>query len=476
MRAVVQSLPTRHTPESLARLLQGEPGRVVLRSARQGLPFTRYSFVTARPLLTFRSFGSQCETTDATGAVRRQFGNPWHLLAATLSRFELLDDVDLPFPLGGLFGYLGYELNQFLAPRLSRLAVNDLELPDCHLGFHGSLVVFDHQLDQVWVIATGLAVDGTRSTRQAARELEWWRERLGAPPPPAPPEPPPSPGPLRSTLPGPFFTAAVQRAQAYIHTGDIYQVNLAQRFDLPVKAPPWQLFENLLRISPAPFAAAMDAGDFTLVSSSPELFLRLSGHHAVTRPIKGTRPRGTDPTSDLALAAELAASEKERAELVMITDLLRNDLGRVAEFGSVRVPDLLRLEAFSQVQHLVSTIEARLRPELTHLDALAACFPGGSITGTPKLRAMEIIDSLEPVARGPYCGCHGYLGFNRESQMSITIRSAVIRDRHAWFHAGAGIVADSIPEAELAETETKASGLLKAFGFSQPQPAFASHP
>lgn len=470
MRALVQPVATRHSPESLARALHAAPGRVLLRSARHGLPFSRYSFVTAHPLLTFRSFGSHCLTTHSSGEVQHQFGNPWQLLAATLARFELLDDVDPPFPLGGVFGYFGYELNQFLAPRLSRLAVNDLELPDCHLGFHGSLVVFDHSLDQAWIIATGLASDGSRSAQRAAIELATWLDLLHSDPPPPPAPPNPSHGPLRSTLPGPFFTAAVRRAQAYIHTGDIYQVNLAQRFDLPVNAPPWSLFENLLRASPAPFAAAIDAGDFTLLSSSPELFLHLSGQNVVTRPIKGTRPRGSDPASDHALALELAASEKECAELVMITDLLRNDLGRVAEFGTVRVPDLLCLEAFSQVQHLVSTIQARLRPELTHLDALAACFPGGSITGAPKLRAMEIIDSLEPVARGPYCGCHGYLGFNRESQLSITIRSAVVRDQHAWFHAGAGIVADSIPDAELAETEAKASGLLKAFAYS-PNPS-----
>jgi para-aminobenzoate synthetase component I len=469
MRPIVQPVPTRHSPESLGRLLRHEPGRLVLRTARSGVHSARYSIVTARPLLTFRSHGSRCETMDATGAVDRQFGDPWRLLAPLLGRFEVPDDIDLPFPLGGLFGYFGYELNQFLEPSLRRLAVNDLELPDCHLGFHGSLVVFDHQLDQTWVVATGLAMDGTRSPERAARELGWWSERLNAPVPrPAPPVPT-NPHTPRSSLPGAFYTAAVRRAQAYIHTGDIYQVNLAQRFDLPVAAPAWDLFESLLQSSPAPFAAALDCGDFTLISSSPELFLRLSGNHIVTRPIKGTRPRGATLEADQQLAAELLASEKERAELVMITDLLRNDVGRVAEFGSVRVPDLLRLEAFAQVQHLVSTVEGRLRPGLSHLDALASCFPGGSITGAPKLRAMEIIDELEPVARGPYCGCLGYLGFNRESQLSITIRSAVVRRRHAWFHTGAGIVADSIPEAELDETLAKARGLFAAFG-CQPAP------
>jgi para-aminobenzoate synthetase component 1 len=464
MRALVQLVLSDHSPESLGRLLRHEPGRIVLKTARRGIHSARYSLVTARPLLTFRSHGSRCETIDATGTVDRQFGDPWRLLSPLLGRFEVPDDIDLPFPLGGAFGYFGYEMNQFLEPFLQRLAVSDLDFPDCHVGFHGSLVVFDHELGQTWVVATGLAADGTRTVERAQRELGWWRERLLVPIPPPCSPPAPSTGPVRSSLPGAFYMAAVRRAQAYIHTGDIYQVNLAQRFDLPVTAPAWDLFESLLATSPAPFAASFDCGEFSLLSSSPELFLRLSGNHVITRPIKGTRPRGTDPEADRRLAAELIASDKERSELIMITDLLRNDLGRIAEFGSVRVPDLLRLEAFAQVQHLVSTVEARVRPGLSHLDVLAACFPGGSITGAPKLRAMQIIDELEPVARGAYCGCHGYLGFNRESQLSITIRSAVVRHRHAWFHTGAGIVADSIPEAELAETHAKARGLFQAFG------------
>ena len=204
------------------------------------------------------------------------------------------------------------------------------------------------------------------------------------------------------------------------------------------------------------------AEGFQVVSSSPEQFLRLSGSHIQTRPIKGTRPRSADATRDAQLTYELQTSSKEMAELVMITDLLRNDLGRVCEFGSVQVPELVRLERFPQVQHLVSTVEGRLRPDITHLAALAACFPGGSITGAPKIRAMEIIDELEPVARGPYTGALGYLGFNRESQLSIVIRTAVCQGGKAFFHAGAGIVADSVPEAEYEETLAKARGFLAA--------------
>jgi aminodeoxychorismate synthase component I len=267
---------------------------------------------------------------------------------------------------------------------------------------------------------------------------------------------------LQSNLSRDDFLSAVERAQRYIRAGDIYQVNLSQRLVAQCQLSGWELFQRLAAVSPAPFSAFLDCGDFQVVSSSPEQFLRLSGSHIQTRPIKGTRPRGADPTRDAQLAYELQTSAKELAELVMITDLLRNDLGKVCEFGSVQTPELARLERFAQVQHLVSTVEGRLRKDVTHLAALAACFPGGSITGAPKFRAMEIIDELEPVARGPYCGCHGYLGFNRESQLSITIRTAVCKDGLAHFSVGAGIVADSNPAAEYEETLAKAAGFLAA--------------
>ena len=222
------------------------------------------------------------------------------------------------------------------------------------------------------------------------------------------------------------------------------------------------MFQRLSAVSPAPFSAFLDGGEFQIASSSPELFLRLSGAHIQTRPIKGTRPRSPDPTRDAQLTYELQTSPKEMAELVMITDLLRNDLGKVCEFGSVQVPELVRLERYPQVQHLVSTVEGRLRGTVSHFAALRSCFPGGSITGTPKFRAMEIIDELEPVSRGPYTGTLGYLGFNRESQLSIIIRAAVCTRGQAYFHAGAGIVADSIADAEYEETLAKARGFFQA--------------
>jgi anthranilate/para-aminobenzoate synthase component I len=256
----------------------------------------------------------------------------------------------------------------------------------------------------------------------------------------------------------------VQRAQEYIRAGDIYQVNLSQRLEAELPLSPWVCYRRLADVSPAPFAAFLDCGPVQIISSSPELFLRLSGSHIQTRPIKGTRPRSADPTRDAQLSYELQTSAKEMAELVMITDLLRNDLGKICSYGSVQVPELARLERFPQVQHLVSTVEGELRSSMTHFGALASCFPGGSITGAPKIRAIEIIDELEPVTRGVYTGCIGYLGFNRESQLNIAIRTAVCAANKFYFHSGAGIVADSDPAAEYAETMAKAAGLLAALG------------
>ncbi|MEY2427592.1 MAG: para-aminobenzoate synthetase component [Verrucomicrobiota bacterium] len=497
--ALIHGTKTAHTPDSLVEQLRGEPGVTCLHSAFFDSAQAHYSFVAARPFLTFQSFGSRCELSTRE-QVQVQFGNPWHLLDSLMSRYELLEQADLPFPLGGCFGYWGYDLKNFVEPKLPRRAINDLELPDCHVGFYDSLVVFDHRLGKTWIVSTGLGVDGSRSEKRANKRLEFWQARLaseGMRPFPSNvvaadvrrlmlkkkevrasssrragllrDQPGQGAGSISSNLTRPEFLMRVERAQEYIRAGDIYQVNLSQRLAAPLHCSNWELFQRLIAVSPAPFSAYLDCGDFQIASSSPELFLRLSESHIQTRPIKGTRPRSADSTRDAQLTYELQTSPKEMAELVMITDLLRNDLGKVCEFGSVQVPELVRLERFPQVQHLVSTIEGRLRSGVTHFSALASCFPGGSVTGAPKFRAMEIIDELEPVTRGPYTGALGYLGFNRESQLSIIIRAAICKDGAAYFHAGAGIVADSVPAAEYDETLAKARGFFEALNV-RPQP------
>jgi para-aminobenzoate synthetase component I len=483
MRPLIQEIQTAHTPESLVENLRGESGIILLRSNSFDSPQARYSFVAAKLFLTFRSFGSRCEIIAANVNSRIppfhnggyvHFGNPWHILDTLMSRFELLDEIDLPFPLGGVFGYWGYDLKNFNEPKLPRRTVNDLELPDCHVGFYDSLVVFDHRLGTVCIVSTGLNADGSRDEKKAQSQLEFWNTKLTEielPQRHRGTEENQNLSSLRlcasaakfnSSLSREEFIFKVERAQKHIRAGDIYQVNLSQRLTTQSDFTGWDFFEKLSAVSPAPFSAFLDCGQFEIASSSPEQFLRMSGSQIISCPIKGTRPRDADATRDAQLAYELQTSAKELSELVMITDLLRNDLGKVCEYGSVQVPELAKLEKFAQVQHLVSTIEGRLKKDVTHFAAFSSCFPGGSITGAPKFRAMEIIDELEPISRGPYCGAIGYLGFNRESQLSIAIRTAICAQGKIHFNVGAGIVADSNPEAEYEETLAKAQGFLAA--------------
>jgi len=460
---LIQEIETQHSPESITAQLHTEPGAILLRSGTMEHG-ERFSLVATKPFLWFESHGSRCEIESATGR-RTLYGNPWKLLESLANRYELLEEIDLPFPLGGCFGYFGYELKQFTEPHLPLTTQNDLELPVCSVGFYDSLVVFDHHLNKAWLISTGLDEEGDRDDDRAQLAAEFWLEQLGTFGQALGTERPlgqTAPPQVTSTMSRDDYCNGVGRIIDYIWQGDIYQANLTHRMAAEVGVDGWTLFQRLITASPAPFSGFMQCGSFQLASSSPEQFLQLSGEHVTTRPIKGTRPRGTSPDLDARLGYELQTSAKDRAELVMITDLLRNDLGRFCEYGSVTVPELAKLERFAQVQHLVSTVEGRLRRGVTHLQALASCFPGGSITGAPKIRAMQIIDELEPVVRGPYTGCLGYLGFNRESQFNILIRTAVCRDCTAWFHVGAGIVADSDPAAEYEETLNKAAGWLSA--------------
>lgn len=470
---LVQELAGAVNAERLAERFRSQPGLVLLRSGFFESPRARYSFLAVNPFLRFRAFGARCEIYSQTGS-QVQFGNPWCLLHEWLSRYELLDEIDLPFPSGGCFGYWGYDLKNFTEPKLLHRARNDLELPDCHVGFYGSLLAIDHRLDKSWILSTGLAADGSRREQRARQELAWWQTQLTSEP--RCPERDPWPASelsvgtrLCSNLSRAAFVGLVEAAQTYIRAGDIYQVNLSQRVAVRQELSSWELFQRMNSVSPAPFAAYLDCEDFQIVSSSPEMFLRMSGTHIETRPIKGTRPRAPDPTRDAQLAYELQTSQKETAELVMITDLLRNDLGKVCEFGSVQTTELVRLERYPQVQHLMSTVEGRLWPRQAHLEAFAACFPGGSVTGAPKFRAMEIIDELEPTARGPYTGALGYVGFNRETQLSIIIRTAICKEGVIYFPVGAGIVADSDPSAEYDETVAKARGFFEALRIDLPR-------
>lgn len=460
--ALVQDVGGELDPWEIAQGMSDVPGVVLLESQQRRATYSRYSLITANPFLGFRSFGSRCEISSA-GATSVVFGNPWQVLANLLARYELPDQMDVPFPVGGCFGYWGYGLAPFAETALRGLRADERGLPDCQLGFYDSLVVVDHDLGRTWVVASGLNGDGSRSRASAGRQRDDWLRWLDRGVQLARPrERTVAPGIAESRFPPTTdererFVRSVVAAQRYIREGHTYQVNLSRRIEAVSGPSPGEIYAGFRALSPAPFAMFMDGGAQQIVSHSPELFLRLSGQHVATRPIKGTRTRMADGAADRRAKEDLLRDPKERAELLMITDLLRNDLGRICEFGSVGVPQLRRLETHGRVHHAVATVEGRLRDDTTHLGALAACFPGGSVTGAPKIRAMEIIDELEPVARGPYTGCAGYLGFNRESQLSILIRTAVAQGHRVWFHTGAGVVADSDPAAEFAETEAKAA-------------------
>ncbi len=334
---------------------------------------------------------------------------------------------DRGFPVGGAIGVIGYD-GQF------------------QFGIYPEVMVYDHR-HETWLESGGLSGE----LRERARSESGLTEPR-----------------FESGQSREAFCAGVRRAQEYIAAGDIYQVNLSHRFRAPFggdAAGAFALYERLRDVSPAPFAAFLELGEGRRVlSSSPELFLEISGGAIRTRPIKGTRPRFRDAARDEKSAFDLLTSPKEIAELIMITDLERNDLGQICEFGSVRATDLLKLERHAQVFHLVSTVEGALRPGIDHIEALAACFPGGSITGAPKKRAREIIAELEPEPRGLYTGAIGMFGFHGESRFNIAIRTAVIERGELHFHTGAGIVADSVPEAEYEETLHKAAGILRACG------------
>lgn len=471
MKPLVELLEPGLDLVELASRIHGMDGTVLLHSSSPSGADARYSFLAARPFLTFRSFGSRIELAYRGGAASTTFGNPWMALDHFMSRYEMVEEIDHPFPLGGCFGAWGYELKNFVEPCLTRSAVNDLELPDCSVSFCDSLLVADRQLGKSWLVSTGLRPDGSRSQSEAVAARDWWMRLIARPQPANPPHARVASTnprlPVGSNFDQRTFVGAVAQAQRWIQSGDIYQVNLSQRLKVAWSESPWEFYERLTARSPAPFSGYMRDPAFALASSSPECFLRMSGSHIITRPIKGTRPRSADPIRDAQLAYELQTSPKEISELVMITDLLRNDLGRVAEFGTVSVPELAKLERYPHVHHLVSTVEARLKPGCTHFAAFAKCFPGGSVTGAPKIRAMQIIEALEPCSRGLYTGSMGYLGFNKESQLNILIRSGVATGGNLYFHVGAGIVADSVPEAEYEETLAKAGGFMDALGPSR---------
>jgi para-aminobenzoate synthetase component 1 len=372
---------------------------------------------------------------------------------------------------GGAVGYFSYDLCHFIE-RLPLTAIDDLHLPECYFAFYDCILAFDHRENKVYIASSGFPeLEEDRRKKRAEQRLHQMKEQLATTPPISASLLQENddivPGvALRSNFTHQQYLKAVETAREHIAAGDIFQVNLSQRFEVDLPIHPYQLYRYLRHINPAPFAAYLNFDEVTIISASPERFLRVQGDGVETRPMKGTRPRGSTVAEDEALGRELTNSIKDRAENVMIVDLERNDLGRVCRFGTVRVSELCTLEKYATVFQLTSTVEGKLRPDKTRIDLLKACFPGGSITGAPKVRAMEIIDELEPTRRSIYTGSIGYLSFNGEMDLNIVIRTILAKRGKMYFQVGGGIIYDSEPEAEYQETLDKARALFQALRLS----------
>jgi para-aminobenzoate synthetase component 1 len=441
----------------------------------------RYSFLSADPAAVVRSKGRVVQVLQH-GVWREPEGDALDVARGWLGDIRMPPVPGLPPFQGGVAGYIGYDYGAVLE-RIPATRYDDLALPDVVLGLYDWVIAWDHQAGAAWIVSLGFPGCGPEREPRARERLRMVAARAakqlgGELPPRHPTAPPPHvPAPayavsemdaaaaigLRSTFTHRGYLDAVAKVREYIVAGDIFQANLSQRFQAPLPESPFEVYRRLRRRNPAPFAAYLGFDDVTVLSASPERFLRLDHDRRVeTRPIKGTRPRGLVPMHDAALGRALAESEKDRAENLMIVDLLRNDLSRVCRPGTVRVPELFALEQHPTVHHLVSTVVGELEPAADAVDLVRAAFPGGSITGAPKVRAMEIIAELEPTRRGVYCGAIGYLSAGGAMDTSIVIRTYLALRGQVYFQAGGGIVADSDPELEYRETLDKARALIAA--------------
>ncbi len=451
------------------KLAHGKPNAFLLESVEGGAARGRYSVIGMEPDLIWRCRNGRAEVNrdarQAPDAFVTEDRPALDSLRALVAETRLDVPASLPPMAGGLVGYLGYDMVR-LMERLPEKNPATLDVPEAVLLRPTLFVIFDNVTDELTFVAPAYpapALDAATAWERARATLADAQAALDGPVPhPAPPvalDPLPAPA---SNFTKEGFMAAVRRAKEYIAAGDAFQVVPSQRFSVPFALPPLALYRALRRISPAPFLFYLDFGGFSVVGSSPEILVRLRDGTVTIRPLAGTRRRGATHEEDLALERELLADPKERAEHLMLLDLGRNDVGRVAEIGSVRVRESFAVERFSHVMHIMSDVQGKLRPGLDAVDALVAGFPAGTLTGAPKVRAMEIIEELEPTRRGVYAGCIGYFAANGTMDTCIGLRTAVVKDGVMYVQAGGGVVADSDPEAEYEETRQKARGLMRA--------------
>ncbi len=447
---MITELPYTQDSARLFARVAHDPWAIFLDGGQTGSADSRYDVIAARPFVTVVT---QEGVTTIEGAEGRQesAADPFLLLKQLMQRYPDRLAHELPFT-GGAMGYFAYDLARCIETLPAR-AEDAEHLPQMAVGLYDWAVVIDHQARKAWLVGQG----------HDPATAQQWESLIAAFS---------RPGTevdadfrvtstVRSNLDFPAYAVAFKQVQAYIQAGDCYQVNLAQRFSAEASGDGWTAYTALRKISPAPFGAYLHLPQADILSASPERFLRVQNGTVETKPIKGTRPRAVDPVEDKAHAEDLLRSPKDRAENLMIVDLLRNDIGKNCAVGSVKVDRLFDLESFANVHHMVSTVSGRLAPGHDAIDLLRGCFPGGSITGAPKLRAMEIIEELEPHRRGIYCGAIGYLGFNGNMDTNIAIRTAVFANGQIRFWAGGGLVADSEVDKEYRETLDKASSMMQ---------------
>lgn len=442
----------------------------MLESAAGGEQVARYSFLGYNPFLTLKAEGFNVELQWRDGLKERKNGGPFQVLRQLIDEYAIKLPADMPRFSGGAVGYFSYDLVSLLEP-VGELPADELALPAAYLQFMENIVIFDHFTHKIHLTVNRLLREGEErqaGEEAAAKTLEAMGELLAGPLPAQ------VTGKMEQPVAAPMsnitkkaFVENVNRAKEYICAGDIFQVVLSQRFTIPVAEDPLTIYRRLRRVSPSPYMFLLRYPDVTLIGASPEMLARVEGKRVTTRPIAGTRRRGASEEEDRALAVELQNDQKEMAEHAMLVDLGRNDLGRVAAYGTVNVRQYAKVERFSHVMHLVSEVSGELAENYTAMDALIACFPAGTLTGAPKVRAMQIINELEKAKRGPYGGAVGYFDFSGNMDTCITIRTMVIKEQKAYIQTGAGIVADSVAEAEYHETMQKAAAMFATLGVKQ---------
>ncbi|TYQ15796.1 UNVERIFIED_CONTAM: aminodeoxychorismate synthase subunit I [Acetivibrio alkalicellulosi] len=446
--------------EELFSIFKDDPYTVILDSSLNNGGLGKYSIILSNPFLIFKSKGNNCEIKELD-FTKQYLGDPFEEIKKLINKYKMNSDSILPCANGCCAGFMSYDLCEVIE-ELPSLSKEHYDIPHMMFGFYNSAIIIDHDHSDIYISLVNKGRKQKDQThlkkeinsminriRTSHRDYKIKRQI----------------NEITQILDSEFtkeeYCELVQKAREYIRNGDIFQVNLSQRFRTRLTNEPYRIYENLRRLSPAPFSSYISFEDIAVLSSSPERFIKVEKGIVQSRPIKGTRPRGRDIIEDNNLKKDLLNSHKDRAELTMIVDLVRNDLGRVCEIGSVKVEKLFEIEEYANVFHLVSTITGKLKKDAHVVDCLKAAFPGGSITGAPKIRSMEIIDELEPCKRGIYTGSIGYIGFDGNSDFNIAIRTITIKDGDAFYNVGGGIVWDSVPKKEYQETLDKGMAMMK---------------